>query len=202
MLLYLADVDGSLITALNIISKFDVYSGFKVNWNKSTVFSFDPMFTSRMPLDFPLQVVPKFRYLGIEIQLPLSTYISNNISTLITRQIISRLGPSCLSISQAKSTYSKWYTFPDFYIYSDMPRFISTKKMFIEINILLWGSKPPRISLDTLHLPIQAGGLALPNLQCYYLASQLTGSLVVLSKPRDCLCHYSSRFGSLLWGID
>lgn len=38
----------------------------------------------------------------------------------------------------------------------------------------IWGAKPARVSLDTLNLPIRAGGLALPNLQCYYLAAQLT----------------------------
>lgn len=37
-----------------------------------------------------------------------------------------------------------------------------------------WGSRLPGISLEMLYLPILAGGLALPSLQCYYLASQLT----------------------------
>lgn len=54
----------------------------------------------------------------------------------------------------------------------------SQKKLFTEINTLLssflWGTKPPRVSLDTLFLLVQASGLALPILQCYYLAAQLT----------------------------
>lgn len=35
--------------------------------------------------DAPLQVVNRFRYLGVEIQLPLKAYISNNLTSLIQR---------------------------------------------------------------------------------------------------------------------
>lgn len=60
------------------------------------------------------------------------------------------------------------------YLFWHAPIYIP-QKLFTEINKLLssflWGA---RVSLDTFFLPIWAGGLALLNLQCYYLASQLT----------------------------
>lgn len=123
MLLYLADADPSLSTALETIAHFGHFSGFRVNWSKSVVFPFDLQYTPSMTL----QVVAKFRYLGVEMQQPI--------------------------------LYRK-------------PWFISLKNFFLEVDALLcsflWDS------LDTLKLPTQGGGLALPDLQSYFLAAQLT----------------------------
>lgn len=38
----------------------------------------------------------------------------------------------------------------------------------------LWGSKAPRVSLTVLKLPITMGGMALPDLRSYFMASQLS----------------------------
>lgn len=37
----------------------------------------------------------------------------------------------------------------------------------------LWGSKAARVSLEIVQLLVQRGGLAIPDLRLYYLASQL-----------------------------
>lgn len=51
------------------------------------------------------------------------------------------------------------------------------QKIFKYINSLLnsylWGSKASRVSLDILQLPVDQGGLPLPDLHLYYFASQL-----------------------------
>lgn len=61
------------------------------------------------------------------------------------------------------------------YALSNSPVYIP-KKTFQYINLLLnsflWGSKATSVSLDTLKLP-DRGGLALPDLHLYYLASKL-----------------------------
>lgn len=177
LLLYLSDVDGSLINALNIILRFVVYSRFKVNWSKSIVFPFDPLFTPRMPPDVPLQMVSKFKYLGVEIQLPLSTYIPNNLSPLIAqlRNNLQTWSKLALNLLGRINIFKIIYLPRFLYIFWHVPIYIP-KKLFTEINMILslflWGSRPTSISLDTLYLPIQAGELALPNLQCYYLTSQ------------------------------
>lgn len=83
ILLYLADADGPLTNALGIILRFGACFGFKVNWSRSIVFPFDPLFAPTMPPDVPLRVVSRFQYLRVEIQLPPSTYSSNNLFPLM-----------------------------------------------------------------------------------------------------------------------
>lgn len=67
MLLYLAEAEGSLTTALDRISGFGRYSGFKVNWNKSIIFSFQSDYAASLAPDVSLKVVSRFRYLGVEV---------------------------------------------------------------------------------------------------------------------------------------
>lgn len=85
MLLYLADDDTSLSTALETIAHFGHFSSFRVNWSKSVIFPFDPQYTPELPPSITLQVVAKFRYLGVEVQQPVQCYVINNISPLIQR---------------------------------------------------------------------------------------------------------------------
>lgn len=61
MLLYFSEAEGSL----DRISKFGEYSGFKVNWNKSIIFPFSSEYAPRLPPEVPLQMVSRFRYLGV-----------------------------------------------------------------------------------------------------------------------------------------
>lgn len=62
------------------------------------------------------------------------------------------------------------------YVLSNAPIYIP-KKIFKHINSLLtsflWGNKAARVSLEVLQLPVQRGGLAVPDLRLYYLTSQL-----------------------------
>lgn len=135
MLIYLAEAEGSLTNALDRISGFGRYSGFKVNWNKSIVFRLNPEYTPRMPLDVPLQVVSCFQYLGVEIQLPLNTYISNNISPLLLHlrenlQTWNRLPLKLLGrINMFKMIY-----LPRFLYLFWRPPFYISKKMFTGIK--------------------------------------------------------------------
>lgn len=65
-LLYLLDASHSLEEILRIIDLFGSFSGARINWNKSVLFPISqPLLLP--PPHIPLQVVTKFRYLGIEI---------------------------------------------------------------------------------------------------------------------------------------
>lgn len=42
------------------------------------------------------------------------------------------------------------------------------------LSSFIWNNKSPRIHLQVLYLPYNAGGLNLPNLKLYYWAAQLS----------------------------
>ena len=156
MLLYLADAGSSLTSALDRISGFGVYSGFKVNWSKSVVFPFSSDYVPLMPPEAPLQVVPRFRYLGIEIQLPLNTYTKNNLFPLVSRlkESLQFWNKLPLNLLGRVNIYKMIYLPRFLYVLWHAPIYLP-KKLFTNINALLlpflWGAKPARVSLDTVY---------------------------------------------------
>lgn len=77
-LLHLGDARKSLTAALEIIYVFGRFSGIKLNWDKSVLFS---LTHATPPADLPasLQWVDKFKYLSILIQKDLSKYMEDNV---------------------------------------------------------------------------------------------------------------------------
>lgn len=84
-MVYLADTHDSLKTLLSEITTFGDYSGFRVNWDKSNLFPFDPDAISQVHSDSRLQVESSFGNLGVMVQLLLSSCIANNLCSLITQ---------------------------------------------------------------------------------------------------------------------
>lgn len=80
-LTYRVDPKDSLLV---IVEEFWDYSGFWVNWEKSNLFPIDPVAVSEIHPDSRLKLVQSFKYLGVMVQLPLQTYIPNNITLLIS----------------------------------------------------------------------------------------------------------------------
>lgn len=81
-LLYLPDASYSLEETLRIIDLFGSFSGIRINWNKSVLFPIcEPPLLP--PPHIPLQMVTKFRYLGIEIQKDLSCYLTDNVYPIL-----------------------------------------------------------------------------------------------------------------------
>lgn len=73
-LLYLPDASTSLSAALEIIDSYCSFSGVKINWSKSTLFSLSQTAPLLDP-QTPLTMVSKFKYLGFEIQRDPSLYL-------------------------------------------------------------------------------------------------------------------------------
>lgn len=64
-LVYLADTNESLRALLEEVTTFGDYSGFRVNWDKSSLFPLDVITPLQIHPDSKLQVVSSFRYLGV-----------------------------------------------------------------------------------------------------------------------------------------
>lgn len=63
----------------------------RLNWGKSSLFPLDPHMREHIHTNSTLQVVDELEYLGVVVQLPINSYLDNNLdpSTLLkakTRQ--------------------------------------------------------------------------------------------------------------------
>lgn len=178
MLIYLEDPQSSLPVLLEIIQRFGHFSGFRVNWDKSLLFQIDRESQIILPPACPLQIVTTFRYLGVLIEHPISSYTKINLDPLITRlkSTLKTWNNLPLTLLGRINIFKMIYLPRFLYILSNSPIYI-TKAKFKEIDSIiinfLWKGGVVKIAKHTLQLPILEGGLALPCLQTYYIASQL-----------------------------
>lgn len=178
-ILYLADQGPSLQAALKLIEQMGGYSGLRINWDKSQILPVDvfpPPLTSP-PL--PLARVSKIKYLGVEVTRDLVDYIPLNIAPLFNllkskTQTWSRLPMGALGrvnlvkmIILPKIIYLVWHA-P---LYIPLKLF---KQIEAILNSFVWGQNRHKLAWQTLKNPTDMGGVALPDLQDYYLASQLS----------------------------
>lgn len=75
MLLYLQDPG-----AFQLIQEFGNYFGFRINWTISSLFPIDVAVV--IPSDCPISLSTSFKYLGIEVQLPISRFPETNLSPI------------------------------------------------------------------------------------------------------------------------
>uniref|UniRef100_A0A803JGS2 Reverse transcriptase domain-containing protein n=1 Tax=Xenopus tropicalis TaxID=8364 RepID=A0A803JGS2_XENTR len=164
-LLYLANPHQALSSALDIINNHTTFSGLKINWIKSVI--------------LPIATTPNsFIYLGVWIHVDLMKYTELNINP-IRRYLENKLEIwRCLPFTvTGRINLFKMIALPKLtYIYRQTPTTIprsTFRKLKSLMLSLFWNGEQPRISLQTLQLPITSGGLATPNPYMYYLASRL-----------------------------
>lgn len=78
-LLYLADSGASLSTAVTLIEQFGLFSGLKINWDKSQILPLD----SFVEANLRLQRVNRIKYLGVQVTNSSAEYTPNNIQPLM-----------------------------------------------------------------------------------------------------------------------
>lgn len=83
-LLFLADSDISLQTALQTIEYFRSFSDLKINWEKSQILPIDSFPPPKLQEHLPLQRVSSIKYLGASVSRSPADYISMNIEPLFT----------------------------------------------------------------------------------------------------------------------
>lgn len=178
MLLYLGDVVQSLPPAMEIIELFGRWSGLLINWDKSVLLPVDPLPPSFSPASTPLQIVQRFKYLGIMISARPSDFLELNLAPLLLR-FSSKLDAWCrLPMSViGRGNLVKMIFMPQLlYVLHNAPTWIPMYQ-FHKVNrlfrALIWKKKYARIRLETLQRDKTDGGLAIPNPWLYFLAAQL-----------------------------
>lgn len=157
---------------------FGEFSGFQINWSKSSLFPLDPGVEQMVPPSSKLQVVHSFRYLGVIVQLPLNSNVTNNL---------------CPIIAQLQQCTNQWMDLPLDLMdrVNSLKMIFLPKLLYVMVNVpckipkslikqtdslctgFLWNRRAAKLALEFLKLPSHLAGLAFPNLYIYYLASQL-----------------------------
>jgi len=179
ILMTLSNPTVSLPKLLHLLEEFGSYSGYKLNLDKTQTLTFNlsPHGNTYKTCKFKL-ANSIMKYLGVQIPKDLSTIYDHNY-TSITADI--------------KTDLSRWSLLPTnmynridiikmnilprlLYLFQSLPIEIPPKK-FNEWNRLIstftWAKQKQRIRFQTLQLPKDKGGRALPYLEDYYRAAQL-----------------------------
>lgn len=176
ILLTLTKPRQSISQILNIVDKFGILSGYKVNYTKSEAIPLNNYtFQSHLgtaPFSWKLEGM---KYLGIRIQAPIEKVVELNVSELLKtmKDDIKRWTVLPLSL-WGRAEIIKMNLLPRLtFIISSIPlKFPSS--WFKEVNKILygflWNYKKPRISRKKLSEPRFRGGIALPDIYQYYMA--------------------------------
>lgn len=179
LLLYISDPVSCVPNIINILNDFGRFSGYKLNLSKSECFP-----VNNLALHIPDNTLPfrmsrtGFKYLGIQITRVFSDLYVKNFKPLLLKLESDLKRWSVLYLSLVgRVNCIKMNVLPRFlYLFQCLPVFLS-KSFFQSLNKLissfLWAGKNPRIRRELLERPRDQGGLALPNMEKYYWASNI-----------------------------
>ena len=162
----------SLPSLLSICSEFGDISGFKINWDKSSLL---PLNDAAKKLQFPpnVPVVQQFRHLGVQIFPSLNRIVSHNYLE-IWNKVKSDLGrwTSLPNSLRARISIVKMNVLPRINFVSSMiplaPPVNYWKEIQSSISQFIWNRKRPRLKMATLQRHRADGGLAVPNFRLYF----------------------------------
>lgn len=161
MLLFLNDPGDSLRAVLDILNKFALFSGLKVNWSKSSILPLDVKAKEGANPNIQLQWVESIKYLWVKITAKVQDYYSLNLLPLITllKQKVQAWTKLPLSM-MGRISLLKMKILPVIYFLRHAPVWIP-KSYFRQIDSIvgsfLWAPKPPRIGLKVLQEPSDQG---------------------------------------------
>lgn len=177
LLLYLSEVQQSIPHVLSLLDIFGQVSGYKLNLEKSEIFSFQPK--TLVGLDVPFRVAKnRFTYLGVVVTSKFTDLFKENFMPLLNRTKNSFDGWSPLNMTMVgRINTVKMNTLPKFlYLFQCVPVFIP-KSFFDKLDSLIssyiWNGKLPRIRKEYLRNNKRLGGLGLPNFRLYYWAANI-----------------------------
>uniref|UniRef100_A0A803JLI9 Reverse transcriptase domain-containing protein n=1 Tax=Xenopus tropicalis TaxID=8364 RepID=A0A803JLI9_XENTR len=176
MLLYLANSNQALANLLAAVAEFGQYSGLRINHSKSIIFPIDPLPPGTPDHISQLQVVTSFKYLGIMVHKDLNMFEQLNLNPVVQAltnkvsiwQDLPLSFPTRVNIFKMIFLPKFLYTLHNSPITPRMKWFNGVDKIIREF---LWAGDHPRLNIKILQAPSSGGGLALPNLNFYFIAA-------------------------------
>lgn len=178
ILLFIKHPLTSVPRLMHCLKEYGDISGYKINQSKSEAMMTSGQRPSQLSEIFHWSE-QGFRYLGI-ILTPRPTQLFDANYTKLIKKItidLSRWEVLPLSLYGRVETVRMNLLPRLLFLFQSLPVRVpvSTFAMLSKsISQFIWQQKRARIKLKTLHLPKNRGGLALPNLKCYYWAAQIS----------------------------
>ena len=162
---------------LIIFDRFNLISGFKINWSKSALMPLNDVRPENIE-DLRIPLVGQIKYLGIEF-FPSSALTAQYNFDLIRGRIegdLSRWATTHNSF-QSRVSIIKMNILPRVNYVSSMLPLPPPKQHWTNINkamsTFLWKNKRARVKLGTLQRRALSGGWGIPNFERYHHASIL-----------------------------
>lgn len=162
MLLYLEDAGPSLQLALEAIQNYGIYSGLKINWDKSQILPIDISVPTELQSSSPLLRVSSMTYLGIVITRSPEDFIRLNIEPLIANLKSKTQTWAKLPLGvMGRVNLIKMVLLPKFlYVFWHSPVYLPLrvfKSIEALLNSFVWGTKRHKLSWQTLKNPTELG---------------------------------------------
>uniref|UniRef100_A0A8C9ZBI3 Reverse transcriptase n=1 Tax=Sander lucioperca TaxID=283035 RepID=A0A8C9ZBI3_SANLU len=194
---------GQIISFSASRNKERSFSGFKINYSKSTCFPINEKARQIRDTDLPFRISQSgFKYLGIHITPSFSGLFDANFTPILEKLKSDLQRWSAIYLSLAgRVNCVKMNVLPRFlYLFQSLPVFLP-KSFFRAVDKLLshflWGGKTSRLRKKFLEKPRQRGGLALPNLMIYYWAANLQKIVYWFQSPETDWCSAEANFCKL-----
>uniref|UniRef100_A0A3B3HDP0 Reverse transcriptase domain-containing protein n=1 Tax=Oryzias latipes TaxID=8090 RepID=A0A3B3HDP0_ORYLA len=195
LLLYLSDPILNVPHIIYALRKFGAFSGYKLNLSKSECYPVNDLALQIQNGALPFQMSTNgFKYLGITITRDMQHLHQKNFCHLLEKTKLDLKKWRTLQLSlTGKVNCVKMTVLPKFlYLFQCIPLYIpknffkSLDKIFVSF---LWDGRKPRIRLELLQRSKNQGGLAFPNFQYYYWASNVKNILHWLHSPSVDWCR-------------
>ena len=183
-ILFVSNPEENLSPIMREIVGFGGVSGLHINWMKSKLFPLTDA-TKQVQSEFPMAWRgDTVRYLGVVIHRDKEQILQLNYGPAIAKLTtqIERWIRLPLSIA-GRIAIIKMVILPRFlYLFTNIPipltnAFFSTMRGLL--TRLIWAGRRPRVNWQTLVLPYERGGYAVPHFHLYYLVAQ---------------CHYAHHW--------
>ena len=180
VLITLLNPESTILELLSFLDAFGSSSGYKLNIQKTQILSFNfrpsQFLKSKIQLNWDLAYI---KYLGVNIPKDLISLYDLNFNQLNQKlkEDVRRWNLIPILSFESRIDSVKMNILPRIlYLFQSLPIEIHDKQ-FNEwdklISRYIWQGKKPRIRFQTLQLPKNRGGLALPCLKDYYISAQL-----------------------------
>ncbi len=179
ILLFLSKPKQSIPAVLEVIEEFGSLSGYKVNVGKSIAFPLGSSRDLNDSITSPFNLsYSGFKYLGIHISYQLEDLVKLNLFPVLKQIKLDLSRWSSLPISWlGRIAVIKMNVLPRIlYLMQMIPNSIPNsffKDVHRTISRFIWKNKRAKIRLEKLQLPVESGGLAVPNLQYYHWSIQM-----------------------------
>lgn len=152
ILLFISDLQTSFPLILNVFGKFSLFSGYKINWDKSSILPLNSIakLSYYIKLSYNIPIRNSITYLGIAVQSSLQTIPDANYLQVLSRvEQDLRVWTSMPLSLHARIASVKMNILPQINFLSSMIPLPAPKKFWHKLNSMIrkfiWNGKQPRL---------------------------------------------------------